>query len=62
MPALMENKPPRKSVYAVRVGETGFRVEKTTNYLDLKVGSTISKEDAQKLIDSGITVSIGRNK
>lgn len=58
----MENKKLRQAIYCVKIGDAGFRVEKTTNYLDLKVGVTIAKEEAQTLINSGITVTIGRNK
>jgi hypothetical protein len=65
----MENEPEqakprvlRKAVYAVQVGDKGFRVMKCTNFLELKSGQMLSPSDAQNLIDRGINFTYGPNK
>lgn len=55
-------KEPRKAVYAVQVGEKGFRVIKCTNFLDIKINTMLTQEQAQNLIDKGITFTYGPNK
>lgn len=57
-----KKKEPRKAVYAVQVGEQGYRVIKCTNFLALKIGKMLSNEEAQKLIDSGVNFTYGPNK
>jgi len=57
-----KKKEPRKSVYAVQVGEQGYRVLKATNLLSLRVGSMLTVEQAAKLIDSGVNFTVGVNK
>jgi hypothetical protein len=52
---------PRRSVHAVQVG-THYRVQKVTNTLDIRIGSMLTKEEAQNLIDRGINFSCGANR
>jgi len=53
---------PRRAVYAVQVGDVGFRIVKCTNFLDLKVGVMVTHEKAKNLIDSGVNFTYGPNK
>lgn len=50
-----------RGVLAAQVGEQGYRVKRTTNLLDIPIGSMLSKERAQTLIDEGIIVTVMRN-
>lgn len=52
----------RKTVLAAQIGEKGFRIERTTNFLGLRVGSLIDRDEAEKLIEQGIVFSVCRNK
>lgn len=55
-----QKKEPKKSVCCVQVGDK-YRVKKCTNFLELRVGQVLSKEEAQKLIDRGINFSFSQN-
>ncbi len=52
----------RKSVVLAQVGTAGYRVEKTTNFLDLRMNIIIQKSEVEKLIADGVTVHVTRNK
>ena len=41
---------------------SNYRVTRTTNFLEIAVGTTLTKTDLQRLIDRGINVSIQINK
>lgn len=53
---------PKRVISLTQIGEVGYRVERTTNFLEQRVGVTISKEKVAALIKSGVTVIVGRNK
>lgn len=57
-----KKKEPRRSVVAAQIGDQGFRIERVTNFLDLKVGIVISREQAASLIAQGINFTVCRNK
>ncbi len=52
----------RRSVTLSQIGQTAYRVETTTNFLDLRVGILISREEAEKLRVDGIQIRVQRNK
>lgn len=51
----------RKSVGTVQILEK-YRVIKTTNLLDLRIGAYLSKEEAAKLIADGVHFTVSVNK
>jgi hypothetical protein len=53
---------PKKVLSLTQIGEVGYRVERTTNFLDQRVGVIIGKEKVAALIKQGVTVIVGRNK
>ncbi len=55
-------KQPRQAVYVVQVGTVGYRVEKTTNFLDVRCPSMLTQHEIESLIARGIHVTISRNK
>ncbi len=52
----------KKSVLLTQIGGVGYRVESTTNFLDQKVGVTITREETEQFIRNGIIVRVVRNK
>lgn len=52
----------RKSVFVTQIGESGFRVERTTNFLEQKCGVSVSRDDLKKFLTDGIFVTVARNK
>jgi hypothetical protein len=52
----------RKSMLVTQIGEAGFRIERTTNLLDIKVGKTLPRDEIEKYMADGITINVTRNK
>lgn len=54
--------PPKKVISLTQIGEAGYRVESTTNFLDQRVGVTIQRTEVEELMSKGVSVTIKRNK
>lgn len=53
---------PKRILCLTQIGDAGYRVERTTNFLEQRVGVTISRERVAAYIKEGVTVTVGRNK
>lgn len=50
-----------RSIVTKQIGEQGFRVVKTTNLLEIKIGSMVTPEQAEKMRADGINFTVMRN-
>jgi hypothetical protein len=57
-----EKKELKRVVYLVQIGTAGYRVERTTNFIDQPLGVTIPKTQVEEFQRQGVTVTISRNK
>lgn len=58
---LFEEEKTRKVVKLVQAGIL-YRVEGSTNYLDVRMGSNLTREQVEELMRNGITVAVVKNK
>lgn len=52
---------PKKAILAAQVGDHGYRVKRTTNFLDVRVGVMLSRADAERYIAEGVNFTVMRN-
>lgn len=52
----------RRAVFAVQIGDAGYRIDRTTNFPELRCASVIQRAAIDALISQGVTVNISRNK
>ncbi len=56
-----EKPKPKQSLFVVQAG-VGYRTERATNFLDIRMGVTITREKVEQLIAEGVTVTVSKNK
>lgn len=58
---LLTEKPVTRALLVKQIGTAGYRVTRTTNLLDVPVGSMLSTEQTKAMHAEGINVSVMRN-
>lgn len=58
---LLEKKREIRSIVTKQIGGQGFRVVKTTNLLEIKIGSMLTPEQAEEMRAEGVNFTVMRN-